>query len=248
MPELILDLDVGNTNTKWRFPEMTGGRFENKNFERLKKLVSIRPERIRVACVAGEVYKLKLSNALREYFDCEPEFAQSSTECAGVQNAYMCPVTLGVDRWLAGVAAWNQSGGAPCLVVDAGSALTIDTIERGIFRGGYIIPGLGMMQRCLTGNTGKVLCDIGWSIDMEYLSTPTDTQQAVCRGASFAVCAVTEKAVSLFLLRWPHGKVLFTGGDGADLARTLNRESDYKPDLVLDGLALALPSHHAIDI
>lgn len=241
MPELILDLDVGNTNTKWRFPEMTGGRFENKDFEQLKKIVSTRPERIRVACVAGEVYKLKLANALRKYFDCEPEFAQSSVECAGVQNEYMDPEALGVDRWLAGLAAWDQSGGAPCLVVDAGSALTIDTIEDGKFRGGYIIPGLVMMQQCLTRNTGKVLCDIGWGIDTDYLSAPTDTQRAVCRGASFALIAVTERAVSLFLLRWPHGKVLFTGGNGADLAGILNRESGYKPDLVLDGLALALP-------
>jgi len=197
---------------------------------------------MRIACVAANACKVELIDILRLKFNCEPEFARPTIVCAGMRNGYKHPEMLGVDRWLAGLAAWAQSNGNPCLVIDAGSALTIDTInEQGVFLGGYIIPGLVMMQQSLINNAAEIICDIEYSIPEEFLGIPADTAEAVQWGASFAVSAIAEKAVEVFLQRWPHGTVQITGGNGADIAEKLNMIDKYKPDLVLDGLALALP-------
>lgn len=241
-PNMILDLDVGNSYTKWRLSKVMSGRIKNGDIEQIQSLIPARPERVRVACVAEELYRSKLAKIIHEYFMCEPEFARSSHVCAGVYNGYRHPERLGIDRWLAGLAVWNQAAVESCLIIDAGSALTIDTIDNeGVFRGGYIIPGLVMMQRSLTSNTGKVVCGIDSGIQEGFRGIPTDTEQAVQWGASFAVSTVVEKSIEIFLQRWPHGKVAITGGDGVSVAAVLNRMSDYQPDLVLDGLALALP-------
>jgi type III pantothenate kinase len=240
--ELVLDLDIGNSYTKWRLSGLSGGCLKNADIQQLKSLIVTRPGRIRAACVAGETCKLELAEVLRRHFEREPEFAISSQSCAGVYNGYQRPETLGIDRWLAGLAMWNQSKGEACLIIDAGSALTIDTIDnKGMFKGGYIIPGLVMMQRSLIESTGRVICGVEGGIREGFESIPTNTAQAVQWGASFAVSATVGKSLEVFLQRWPHGKVAITGGDGAGVAAVLNRVKDYRPDLVLDGLAFALP-------
>ncbi len=72
---------------------------------------------------------------------------------AGVTIRYSDPSRLGVDRWLAMLAAHAASTKA-CLVVDCGTALTIDKLTAsGEHCGGYIIPGLALMRRSLEENT-----------------------------------------------------------------------------------------------
>jgi type III pantothenate kinase len=242
MSELILDLDVGNSTTKWRLLGSEIGRFKNQDIERLKDLIGEEPDRIRIACVSSDVFKSSLSSILKDVFICEPEFAKSTAFCAGLKNGYEKPETLGVDRWLAGLAAWKQNCESPCLIIDAGSALTIDTIDDGgVFRGGYIIPGLVAMQQALTNNMGKVACSVENGIHESFLDVPTSTGRAVHWGACFAVIAIVEKAIDVFLLRWPRGTVRITGGNGEDIAVAVNKRDAYKAGLVLDGLALALP-------
>ena len=241
MSELILDLDVGNSYTKWRVSTKSG-RLKNEDIGQLEKLIVSRLSRIRIACVAANTCKVELVDTLRLKFNCEPEFARPTIACAGMCNGYKYPEMLGVDRWLAGLAVWAQSNSNPCLVVDAGSALTIDTIDdKGVFLGGYIIPGLVMMQQSLINNAAEIICDIEYSIPEGFLGIPSDTAEAVQWGAGFAISAIVEKAVEVFLRCWPHGTVRITGGNGADLAEKLGMIDKYKPDLVLDGLALALP-------
>lgn len=242
MSDMVLDLDIGNTYTKWRLSRSEEGRVKNADIQQLKNLIATRPKRIRVACVAGDLYKLELAEILRQHFDREPEFAISSSSCAGVYNGYQRPEMLGIDRWLAGLAMWDQSKGGACLIIDVGSALTIDTIDdEGVFKGGYIIPGLMMMQQSLIDSTGGIVCFVKGGIQEGFEGIPANTAEAVQWGASFAVGSTVGKSVEIFLQRWPHGKVAITGGDGASVAGLLNRMKDYRPDLVLDGLALALP-------
>lgn len=242
MSKTVLDLDVGNSYTKWRLSGTGSARIENHDIQLLENLITTKLHRIRVSCVAEDLYRSKLTGILRQSFGCQPEFAAPAQLCAGVYNEYEYPEKLGIDRWLAGLAMWNLVGGQPCLIIDAGSALTIDTIgENGVFKGGYIIPGLVMMQRSLISNTGKIICDIGSGIQDGFGCIPRNTEQAVKRGASFAVISIVERSIEIFLQRYPHGKVAITGGDGAEIAVILNRMKDYQSDLVLDGLALALP-------
>ncbi|MDP1069535.1 type III pantothenate kinase, partial [Klebsiella pneumoniae] len=66
---------------------------------------------------------------------------------------------MGVDRWLAMLAAWQRVGQS-CWVVDCGSAITLDLLDaEGRHQGGYILPGLRLMQQSLLGNTAEVRVD-----------------------------------------------------------------------------------------
>ena len=65
-----------------------------------------------------------------------------------IGNGYLTPETLGVDRLAAAVGAVSQVGES-CLIVDFGSAITIDVVENGVFRGGNISPGVAMRFRAL---------------------------------------------------------------------------------------------------
>lgn len=247
MTKQILDIDIGNSRSKWFLHgNLPDSRGVCRNTDLCQTLQSSFRQfdiaRVRVACVAKEELRTRLRECCGDVWKIQPEFAASVAVCAGVSNAYTTPGQLGVDRWLAGLAAWSQSQGSPCLVVDAGSALTIDTIDdAAVFRGGYIIPGLVMMQQSLVANTGKIDCNTSSDWYGCFLETPATTAHAVHWGACFAVSAAVEKAVQDFLLRWPHGRVFVTGGDGKDVASAIGLRDQYQPDMVLDGLALAMP-------
>ena len=86
----------------------------------------------------------------------------ATPEAAGVRNGYARPAQLGADRWAALVGAWNQER-RPCLVVNAGTALTIDVLledpERpghGYFAGGCILPGFDLMRGALNRHTAQL--------------------------------------------------------------------------------------------
>ena len=63
---------------------------------------------------------------------------------------------LGVDRWLALVAAWNMVR-QPAVVADLGTAATLDFVAGdGRHVGGYIVPGPGLMAKALARDTARV--------------------------------------------------------------------------------------------
>src|SRR5690606_3537766 len=83
----------------------------------------------------------------------EAEFAQSVGSLGSVRNAYLEPAHLGVDRWLAILAAYHR-GKTACGIIDAGSALTLDFVRAdGQHEGGYIVPGLSMQRNSLLEKT-----------------------------------------------------------------------------------------------
>lgn len=242
MLDNVLELDIGNSRIKWRtlagvcgvVPHNELAVFFEKDFGALS--------RIKIASVASNDIKSQVSRALEKKYQIRSEFAISQLNCAGLVNKYENPNSLGVDRWLACLAAWMESDKKAVLVVDAGSAITIDTVnEQSEFVGGYIIPGLEMMQAALVGDTGQIVCDIAARFRRDCDLLPLSTREAVQRGACFAALAAVERAVRLFLQRRPNGRVFFTGGAGLELARAVAMEETYRPDLVLDGLAIALP-------
>lgn len=240
--EKILDVDMGNSRVKWRHTSGQSGVIRNEEFATFCGVELGSLDRIRVACVAEDEFKKRVLNFLEEKYLCKPEIALSESGCAGLVNKYKNPRALGVDRWLACLAAWRESEKNAVLIVDAGSAITIDTVnDKSEFVGGYIIPGLEMMQKALVGNTGQIACGISAQFCDNYNRLPTSTNEAVQRGSCFAVLASVERAVRQFLQQWPDGRVYFTGGYGAEIAQAVEMAECYRQDLVLEGLAMALP-------
>ncbi|MFV8784272.1 type III pantothenate kinase [Microbulbifer sp. SA54] len=256
----ILELDQGNTRCKWRLlvPEAEGesrvaGRgvlaaeFWLGNDDFPSCWVESGVNRIRIANVAGAEREKQMAARLSGALGVAPEFARVTPHCYGVTCAYPEPQRLGVDRWLAVLAAYRRDPG-PSLVVDCGSAVTLDLLgEGGAHLGGYIVPGLGLMRRSLYRDTDAVKVSPALVPRMP-LSPGRDTAAAVNRGLPLMVLGAIERAYAEL---WnvcrdsPAPHIWLTGGDSAFLS-TLSPLSDrfahcVVDDLVLEGLALTNP-------
>jgi type III pantothenate kinase len=168
-----------------------------------------------------------------------PQRVEATAEACGVRNGYRDPRQLGVDRWLAVVAAFARVHGAAC-VVDAGTALTVDAVDdTGLHLGGYIVPGLDLMQRALTSSTG----DLAERSSVVHAAGRTlladNTRDAISRGCIAALGALIERAhAALSASSAAPPALLLTGGDAAQIEAVLDVASETVPDLVLQGLRL----------
>ena len=234
---MILDIDAGNSFVKWRVvddSEVIAAGSEATEQVSKQGLDLTRIEGLnqaRISSVANRALAEKLREQVQQQFNVEMQIARVSSIVSGVSCGYTEPETLGIDRWLAVVAAYQRYLG-PVLVVDAGSAITIDLIgPQGVHLGGYISPGLRLMREALWQGTAKVQVDRVESLNM--LVPGTCTQDAVNRGCLLAVVATIEKLAS----QYP-ASIVITGGDATVVAEALSLTSDHVPDLVLDGLAV----------
>ena len=241
---MILEFDLGNTAAKWRLLRESSVVAQGRVNElaaldiRLDEPVTA----VRVASVRGEERERELTRWCAESLGVEPTFARSSSFCAGVSNAYKEPARLGVDRWLAVIAAFHRHPEG-ALVVDAGTALTIDLVDaRGEHLGGYILPGLNLMQQSLRQDTARIRYTETRAPELE---PGKSTAEAVANGAALAAAAsVAAARVQARERLGGNCAALLTGGDAPLLMRLLGEKADdfaYSPDLVLDGLVLACP-------
>lgn len=235
---MILCIDAGNSRIKWRLTKngesiAEGGQLTAKIFEdealNLSEIES--PSEIRVANVAGEEVFARLKQQLLSQFSAPIRLAQVSLRLGELSCAYEDPQTLGVDRWLAMAAAYHQFS-EPLMVVDAGSAITIDIIgPGGQHIGGYITPGLRLMHDALWKNTSDVRV-VGSGLD-ELWVPGKNTQQAVNRGCLLAAASTIESLAAQFPVR-----IILTGGDAKILMQAISLSADYQANLVLDGLIM----------
>ncbi|WGL18291.1 type III pantothenate kinase [Microbulbifer bruguierae] len=256
----ILELDQGNTRCKWRLlapsKDRSGGFSVVERgalargpwWERdvLPAAWFLHPQpRVRVANVAGSEVERKISTCLRQQLCADVEFARVTAECAGVHCAYEEVHRLGVDRWLAVVAVHHRDPG-PALVVDCGSAVTLDLLGGdGRHLGGYIVPGLGLMRRALYSDTDAVKVESAFAERMS-LAPGENTADAVNRGLPMMVLGAIERAYDYLahqcvLTGLPTPRLWMTGGDGALMASLCDRPSQLVEDLVMEGLAFTNP-------
>ena len=239
---MILQLDIGNSRVKWRLQQKgetaASGAWAVAE-ARLYPDLDCAPEAVWVASVAGPAREQSLAEEARARWGLAPWFARASRSALGVVNSYREPEQLGVDRWLAMLAARRDCGGAFC-VMDAGSALTIDFVDAaGAHLGGYILPGLESMGRALGESTQQLHFEAGLE---GSLQPGRSTGAAVSAGLLVAQVG----AATLALKHWPgragggvnERALYFSGGDGANLREALGQGAIYRPTLVLDGLAL----------
>lgn len=249
---MVLQIDIGNSRIKWRLmnghkPLLAGSQatatiLSGKPLD-LKGVNSV--SEMHIASVANPAVITSLRHQLVERFPVSIKMPQVTAKAGGVSCGYKNPQQLGVDRWLAIVAAYHQFP-ERLLVVDAGSAITLDLVSpEGQHQGGYIIPGLRLMNEALRGGTEAV--DVITSNASDFLVPGEDSQQAVNKGCLMAAVAAVEKLASQHPIR-----VVVTGGDAEVLINGLNLESDsadkelikpkytiiHCPDLVLDGLSI----------
>lgn len=233
-----LEIDIGNTRLKWRVSH--AGRVVNQGACLTSGLGAGMPAvwqdditDVAVANVAGPAVAGLVSAYAQMRWQVQPVFAITQAEQAGVRNSYAEPRRMGVDRWLAMVAAYNDCGRA-CCVVDCGSAITVDHLSAtGDHLGGYIIPGLRLMSESLQRNTAEVLVE--HRIETFELAPGCHTSAAVTHGVNYAFKALQERLLRELQAQQVMPALYITGGDG-ELFYRLCGEGVYRPDLVLDGL------------
>ncbi|MCW9051386.1 MAG: type III pantothenate kinase [Motiliproteus sp.] len=239
---MILDLDVGNSFIKWRLGDLEGQlRSEGLDRQRFQDCFpSQKPRRVRLATVACQQQQQAIEQWCQELWGVPVEIATTQVEAAGVVNSYADPLRMGVDRWLAMLAAFNQFN-RPCCVVDCGSAITIDYVAAdGRHQGGYIIPGLRLMRLGLLHNTQRVLASVD-SAGVFPARPGESTEQAVDGGIALLFESLAQRVKADYRqLLGEDAQLVVTGGDGGYFIDVID-EGEYRPQLVLDGLAYALP-------
>ena len=208
-----------------------------------------RPASVWASCVARPEIRQAIADYARNAWSVEPVFIASKARQAGIVNGYPEPASLGSDRWAALVAAGNLFARQPVIVVDAGTAVTVDALDStGLFRGGVIFPGVRGMRAALCEQTEIALSgdenengDPAEAPDATADATATDTHSAVAHGALLAVAGGVDLAIARqrnsLQTAHPDCQVLATGGDAARIAPLLTAEVRIVPDLVLRGLA-----------
>jgi len=242
---MILEVDAGNSRIKWRLLSsnivQSRGVFARKDLDLwLKELDQISQiKKIRVSSVAGQS-TLKQMGAY--FFERGWDFveAQTAKKTAGVTCAYTDPSALGIDRWMGIVAAYNQFR-LPCIIVDAGSAVSIDIIDgNGLHLGGYIMPGFEMgLQAMLTGTSNiKVEC-LDFKESTNFMPGHS-TEQCVVRGQLLAVKSMVEHIFVSLQAKKIIPEIVLTGGNGEQLVGIIDGSVHFEPDLVLNGLKFSI--------
>jgi type III pantothenate kinase len=244
-----LEIDAGNSRLKWRLrgddkawpirlattPADIAHAITNESG--VTDPVCDRIDRVRIASVRSPESLAELVVESSRLFGLDPEVAKVMSTHAGVTIRYSDPSRLGVDRWLAMLAAHAASTKA-CLVVDCGTALTIDKLtESGEHCGGYIIPGLALMRRSLEENT-RIRLNKEFEIGGVALGHSTD--EAVYHGSLAAAVALIKAKFEESNQEEVERELFITGGGADELMPHLKHcRARHMPDLVLDGLSLA---------
>ena len=239
--------DIGNTTINWAVAEAgeLGRRGKNGHGElsspaRIRQCLGLedapRPSHVLVSSVATAEALAPFRDLARGYTPCVFWQARASRAHGQLKNAYHAPGRMGSDRWLALIAAWASYRAPLCLVI-CGTALTIDLVgPNGRHLGGYIAPGIAMMQQALIQHTAGVKAEVDHTL---LLEPGADTQRAITAGACLASVALIDRVVAEFshnLAMTPH--CLISGGAAGLLRPALKQRFIEQADLVLCGLLL----------
>lgn len=248
---MILELDLGNTRAKWRIIQAQNQIVTHGVAETAEWLEGHFPSvwqgeinRIRVASVLSETTERVLAKKIESHLTVPFELARSISSCNGVVNSYAEPGRLGVDRWLALIAAY-QACRAAIMVIDAGTALKVDAVDAtGYHRGGYIIPGPMLMEDSLLRGTDRVRFEKHESF--ATIDFGKDTRACVQNGIAAALVGAVLIAYDQIKKQLDvQPRLYITGGLGELLKRHLQNfnvgEIFFERDLVLNGLCWALP-------
>jgi len=250
---MILTIDAGNSRTKWGVFDTAGklqthGVCVNAQFDAQAMPFAWRScSKAVISNVAGADMAAKLAAALQQ-LNIAATTVQASASACGVHNLYEQAGQLGADRWAALIAAWHLYH-APCVVVNAGTALTIDALasdgenKGGVFLGGMIVPGFRLMQDSLYQRTAGI-----GEYPGSLQAFPRNTGDAVYSGALTAMLgavSVTLHHLQQYLSTQQQAesvRCIITGGDATLLAQALNDDIAFagldKQVIIADNLVL----------
>jgi len=240
-------LDVGNSRIKWRHDTSLHGHVANSLDELAQQWQALgEAGRFELfGCnVRGETIAAQISALAQTCFSCPVVWLTTTGECCGVINGYRDSRRLGVDRWAALIATRARIPDSACIVIDAGTAITVDALDiNGRHRGGVIMPGLRMMFEGLGG--ARELHTVSDEEIKLFASQPQaladSTRDAIVAGVIFSarggVKSVIEQQCEQIKAKIRSIPILVTGGD-ASMLKIDSLQMQWQPDLVIEGVAL----------
>jgi type III pantothenate kinase len=232
-------IDIGNSRLKWA-TEQAGqiSSIQALDYRQLDAYQSleqswqtlVRPSKIAIACVGSSQQITAIESlANRLWPAIEIIIPKSSAAFGSVINAYPQAEKLGVDRWLALLAAHHHYLGNSC-IIDSGTAITLDFINsHGQHRGGLISPGLMLMKKALAQNTAA----LDLNQQSQALRLADNTLSAIDSGTLLAAIGLIETAIRRYQ---PVEQVIITGGDADLIGQNLSMSLIADDQLVFKGL------------
>jgi type III pantothenate kinase len=237
----LLLVDAGNTRIKWAVaaPGAGLGDWELADAAPHAELAAMAGawraagvKRALVANVAGAAVRERIAQALPEGIDVE--WFAATLERAGLRNGYRNPGQLGCDRFAAAIGARALAPGQDLVVATCGTATTVDAVSReGVFIGGMILPGLGLMASSLARNTAQLPQVAPGAAPPPVFGDNTD--DAIVSGILSAQAGAIERACAA------HGATacIVSGGAAPYLAPALKLGHRVVDNIVLVGLHAA---------
>ena len=233
----MLLIDAGNTRVKWGVmwagAWIAEGALAHGDVAALREVAATFPDLGRVlgTNVASPAIVAAIAAALSGVAP-TPQWIQASAQCCGVRNRYDDAAQLGADRWAALIGA-HALHPAACIVVNAGTATTVDVLDAtGNFDGGIILPGEDLMRRALAGNTARLSLAEG-----RYRAVPRSTADAIVSGCRNAQAGAVERMFR-HIDHLPGARCLLSGGGAQPLEELLGIPLTRIDNLVLKGLAV----------
>lgn len=250
MEELLLTIDVGNTNTVvglfddtkllscWRLTTV-GERTADEIGLWILQLLEwwkVTPQQLGGVAVASVVPELdaRLTEAVPRYLHQDAFFVEPGVEI-GMPLRVESPHELGADRICDAVAGLARFGG-PCVVIDFGTAVTWEVVSAaGEYLGGVIAPGPGVTSQALFARAAK--------LPHVALSPPTRvigkaTVDSIQSGIFFGYLGLVEGITRRVLAEVPGAVVVATGGRAKLFAEHSELIHKIEPDLTLEGLRI----------
>lgn len=254
-----LYVDIGNSRLKWNRAPLSASGFEQPATAidyRNQSLANLLDQQwgtitapypaVAVVNVAGKAMEQQLADWCDTHWQVTPRFISTAQRFQNVINGYTDYTQLGTDRWLAVIAAHHHRPDQHNVIIDCGSAITVDTIMAdGQHRGGPIIPGPAMMLAALSANTA----DLGQYAQPAELSAAVfvnNSEEGIASGVNFATGQALDGIIGQIQDKLSGAGVdnnkttLWVTGGAADKIMPLTGIADYthEPDLVLQGLQL----------
>lgn len=242
---ILLAIAVGNTRTRF-------GLFEGKDLSNAASLPSDQPAEIAKAVADMLVNHAGVPILISSVNAPASDAIRAALEATGAaSDVYMVgldiPIplshtlddasTLGQDRALCALAAYARAQQA-CVVVDVGTAVTVDFIDgEGVFQGGVIAPGLNMMLKALHEHTAALPLLEFAPPDPARGVFGLDTRHAMILGVQAAVRGLVREAIERYAQAYEaYPQIIATGGDAAMLFENDDLIEHIVPDLQLVGI------------
>ena len=152
-------------------------------------------------------------------------------------NHYTTPETLGTDRMALAAAAVEEFPGQNCLVLDAGSCLTLDFIDsEGHYRGGSIHPGLNMRLEAMHQMTERLPRVQAPEGAFEWPLSGLSTRDSLLVGGIVGLAAEIDGMIERYREQHPELQVVLTGGDSPRLVGLMKNPTFARPEFQIQGL------------